>query len=216
MMKIISLKKVASTNDIAREIGKQGAKGLVVVAEEQESGRGRNGRVWFSSEGGLYASFILEKKDLLPVISAVSAAETLETFIGKTAEIRWPNDILFEGKKICGILCEGYMDFAVAGFGINVNNDVSLEEATSIKKEIRKSASIDKVLDCLIVNIEKNMLKDRIIDGYRHRCGMIGRNVMVKLKDREIEGMADVDDAGYLIVNGLRIGVADAMKVEKD
>jgi len=62
MMKIISLKKVASTNDIAREMGKQGAKGLVVVAEEQESGRGRNGRVWLSSEGGLYASFIIEKK----------------------------------------------------------------------------------------------------------------------------------------------------------
>jgi len=60
------------------------------------------------------------------------------------------------------------------------------------------------------------MSKDRIIDDYRVRCEMIGRNVLVKLRDREIEGMADVDDTGYLIVNGLRIGVADAIKVEKD
>ncbi len=222
-MRKIFLDSAESTNDVARAFGEKGERDAVVVAREQRKGRGRNGRSWFSDAGGLYSSFILEKKKSLPFIAAISAAKTVERCMdeaglsGVDVEVKWPNDIMVMEKKVCGILCEGYRDFDIAGIGINVNNKVSLECATSIKEITGKELAIDEVLDFLVSNIEKTLLspEEEIIKEYKKRCKMLGKRVKVKLEEGSIEGIAGIDEGGYLLVNGLRISVAEAIRVEQ-
>ncbi|MDY6984902.1 MAG: biotin--[acetyl-CoA-carboxylase] ligase [Candidatus Thermoplasmatota archaeon] len=222
-MRKIFLDSAESTNDVARAFGEKGERDAVVVAREQRKGRGRNGRSWFSDAGGLYSSFILEKKRLLPFIAAISAAKTVERYVDEAGlremdvEIKWPNDIMVRGRKVCGILCEGCRDFDIAGIGINVNNKVSLECATSIKEVTGKEPAIDEVLDSLVSNIEKNLLspEEEVIKEYKKRCRMLGKRVKVKLEEGSIEGIAGMDEEGYLLVNGLRISVAEAIRVEQ-
>jgi len=215
MMKKIFLESTTSTNDAARAFGEKGERELVVVAKEQRRGRGRNDRLWISDAGGLYSSFVVKKNRFLPLIAAVSAAETVELYVDEV-EIKWPNDIMVNGKKMCGILCEGCRDFDIAGIGINVNNIVPLESAVSLRAFVKEELSIEDVLDSLVYNMEKNLLRSgaEIAEEYRKRCKMLGKRVGVQLKDGFIEGIAEMDEEGYLVVNNRRIGVADAIIVD--
>jgi BirA family biotin operon repressor/biotin-[acetyl-CoA-carboxylase] ligase len=220
-MKKIFLDSADSTNDIARKLGEVNT---VVVAERQSRGRGRNGRQWISGTGGLYASFVLEKRRLLPIVAAISAAEAIDSFVNAdgrcqhSVEVKWPNDILVDGKKTSGILCEGCRDFDIVGVGINVNNDPCLNDATCVRDLIGHDVSVTEMLDSLMSAMEKNFLRPDtdIIAEYRERCGMLGKRVWVKLRDRTVEGIAEIDDDGYLLVGDMRIGVADTIKVEND
>jgi len=120
-----------STNDLAKEMARKGAaEGTVVVAEEQTEGRGTKGRSWHSPRGrGLYASVILRPRrpdlSLLPLLAGVACREAVREAAGVEAALEWPNDIVCEGRKIGGILCEGEflgnsVTFAVLGIGLNV------------------------------------------------------------------------------------------------
>lgn len=127
------LAETASTNDVAREWALAGAPdGAVVVAARQIRGRGRRERTWDSPAGtGLYASFVLrpdwpaEQAPNLAIVAGVAAYRALRALGVQNLRIKWPNDVLANGRKICGVLVEprlgaGRIEFAVIGIGINV------------------------------------------------------------------------------------------------
>lgn len=125
--------RVSSTNDVARDLASKGApEGTVVVAEEQSGGRGRLGRGWHSPPGGLWVSVIL-RPAVAPVrapevtfMTAVACVDALRSYPGLEAGVKWPNDLLWEGRKLGGILTEmtGEFDrvnYMAVGIGLNVN-----------------------------------------------------------------------------------------------
>lgn len=164
---------VDSTNTQAKHMGEEGAPhGTLVVAEKQQAGKGRRGRVWESPSGRDIYMTLLLRPDLQPaaapmltLVMALSLAEALRQETGVDARIKWPNDIVVDGKKLCGILTEmsaevDYIHYVVIGVGINVNQDVFPEEirtkATSLflekGKEFPRSPLIGAVLERFEVN----------------------------------------------------------------
>jgi BirA family biotin operon repressor/biotin-[acetyl-CoA-carboxylase] ligase len=124
---------VSSTNDVARELAVSGAsEGVCVIARQQTAGRGRQGRSWSSPPGeGLYLSLILRPQvaasasAIITLAAAVAVAETLRLDFQAAADIKWPNDVLVRGRKICGILVEAaiegdHLQYAVMGIGVNI------------------------------------------------------------------------------------------------
>ena len=121
------LPRIASTNDVAREVGIEGA---VVIADEQTAGRGRRGHAWFSPPGsGLYVSVVLapdrapdprRATSLLTLAAGVGIAEGLQAATGLTAHLKWPNDLFVGSRKLGGILAEAHGDAVVTGYGINL------------------------------------------------------------------------------------------------
>ncbi|MBN1938040.1 MAG: biotin--[acetyl-CoA-carboxylase] ligase [Candidatus Aminicenantes bacterium] len=121
-----------STNEEAKDRARNGApEGTVIVADEQTGGKGTKGRTWYSPSGaGLYVSVILRpgmdvSLSLLPLAAGLAAREAMERASGLSTLLRWPNDLVWEGKKIGGILCEGglsgfQMRYTVVGLGINL------------------------------------------------------------------------------------------------
>lgn len=128
----VALEQVSSTNDMASEMAKNGAReGLVVLADSQINGRGRQGRSFYSPKGtGLYMSLVLRPQELAPAsitaAAAVAVAETLEELSGRKALIKWVNDVFMDGRKVCGILAEGSLtpdgglEYAVLGIGVDL------------------------------------------------------------------------------------------------
>ena len=130
------LPTVPSTNDRLKALAGQGSpEGTVILAGEQTKGRGRMGRAFFSPEGtGLYLSLLLRPKDLTPdralqltTMAAAAMTQAISAVAGKAPGIKWVNDLLLEGRKICGILTEaslnletGSLDYAVLGLGLNL------------------------------------------------------------------------------------------------
>lgn len=224
---IISYKKVDSTNDIAYELAEKKMKeGTVIIAEEQAQGKGRHGRTWVSPpKGGIYMSFIL-RPEMAPseipkitLLAAVAVAKAIRAVTGLPALIKWPNDILVDGKKVCGILTEMKADqdsvaFIVLGIGVNVNTPAkSLPKgATSLKTELHnigKDTAISRIelARNIIEAVEKyyDILKDNgassIIDEWKSLSAMLGSRIKVVLPKRQFEGQAHtIDRDGALIV----------------
>lgn len=224
---IISYKKLDSTNDAAYELAEKGIKeGTVILAEEQAKGKGRHGRTWTSpARGGVYMSCVF-RPDMTPneisritLIAAVSVAKAIRVVTGLPATIKWPNDILVNGRKVCGILTEmkaeqDAIDFIILGIGINVNMPAGHlpKGATSLKEEMRSGGS-----DTIISRIElvKRVLEELerdyfllkssgskpIIEEWKHFSDMLGSRVKVVLQNRSFEGLAhNLDPDGALIV----------------
>jgi len=168
------LTTVDSTNNYARRLAENGApEGEIVVAEAQSEGRGRAGRIWASpSHANIYASVIL-RPDLPPaqapqltLMAAVALAECIASFIDVRPAIKWPNDILVNGKKIAGILTESScnakgIDFVILGIGVNVNFPLELmpekirERATSLMVLGDQTLSREVVLGRLIRHLDR-------------------------------------------------------------
>jgi len=132
--KILRYKKVNSTNEVARKLAEAGAhEGTVVVAEEQTAGKGRKGDYWHSPRGGLWFTMILrpavdtQKSPLLSLLTGLAVQRALKRH-GVESRIKLPNDVIANGKKLCGILCETRVQgeiirYILVGVGINVQND---------------------------------------------------------------------------------------------
>ena len=144
---ILLYDSISSTNDMAKEIAKSGVNNrTLLIANQQLSGRGTKGRSFFSPEGGVYFTLLDQyspKTDTLTVITpiaAVSAADAIEEISGKNADIKWVNDILISGKKVCGILCEslhsGKHCHTITGVGANV-----YPTENSFPEELRQTAA---------------------------------------------------------------------------
>jgi BirA family biotin operon repressor/biotin-[acetyl-CoA-carboxylase] ligase len=136
-----------STNDLAKTLAQEGAEeGTVVIAEEQTEGKGTKGRRWHSPRGlGLYASVILRPRrrdiSLLPVVAGIACVEAVRKSAGVELRLKWPNDVVWEGKKLGGILSEsGFLgrtpSYAILGIGLNVN-----QKRIDFPPEIRSSAT---------------------------------------------------------------------------
>jgi BirA family biotin operon repressor/biotin-[acetyl-CoA-carboxylase] ligase len=168
---VLRFEQLPSTNDLAGEMAASGAEeGIAIIARGQTAGRGRQGRAWTSPPGeGLYLSLILRpriKADSAAVITlgaAVAVAETLIRDVQLQVDIKWPNDVLASGRKVCGILVETAIEkdhllYAVMGIGVNVAQrdfpDEIRDSATSILIESGKLMGADDLLAPLLGRVE--------------------------------------------------------------
>ena len=145
--------KTDSTNRVAMELGYAGEpEGAVILAEEQTAGRGRSGRSWHSERGaGLYVTLLLRPRlspvqaPLLTMLAGLSAHSAIQAQTGLSAELKWPNDILMEGKKVGGILTEMHAEptqvrFVIVGIGINTNQEKFPHDIASLATSLRKES----------------------------------------------------------------------------
>jgi len=145
--------KTDSTNRVAMELGTAGEpEGTVVLAEEQTAGRGRSGRTWHSERGvGLYFTLLLRPKlspvqaPLLTMLAGLSVHAAIESQTNLKAELKWPNDVLINGKKVAGILTEMHSEtsqvrFVIIGMGINVNQEKFPSELSALATSLRKES----------------------------------------------------------------------------
>ena len=232
---------IASTMDIAFQLGIEGAdEGTVVCAESQSKGKGRLGRSWASPKGkGIYMSVILRPSvspadaAKLTLLSAVATCEAIEKLFNINAKIKWPNDILIDNKKIAGILTElsAEMDrvrFVVIGIGVNVNASLSQlpPNATSIRNETGRKGSRIRLLQEILRSLEKWYEEvnkqgfEAVIARWKRLSSTLGQHVRVADLTGDVEGEAiDLDEYGGLIIqsqNGLTVKrmTGDVIQVE--
>jgi BirA family biotin operon repressor/biotin-[acetyl-CoA-carboxylase] ligase len=217
--KFYRLTEIDSTNDYVKGILKEAPEGTVVLADVQTAGKGRMGRNWHSPEGGLWMSVLLDHPDdcLMPLTGGVAVCEAFEPYdVG--LDIKWPNDILLNGKKVAGILTEIVDERAILGIGINLNvqqfpDDLEVK-ASSILIETNKHLSIQDIYHHLCRSIDRNyrLLKDEKIEEllakWRTYSIMPGRDVRIELPDRVVVGkVLDIDRQGALIVMRADYGI---------
>lgn len=170
--------------------------GLTVAAKVQTNGRGRLGRDWKSDSGGVYFSFNLmpmippSEVTFITVICALGTVKALSQY--GDCRIKWPNDIVLNGKKICGILttmsiCEGETEYVCVGIGINADKTdfEGLPNATSIKNETGRACDENKLLTDVLKSIEKEYMRgrDAVLDEYKKYCITLGSTVAVHYAD---------------------------------
>ena len=156
--KVFSFDKIPSTQDMAHDLiaTSKAANKTAVVALAQSAGRGRHRRRWVSHHGNLYVSFIYDsdmRDGRLSYSAAVAVAETLISF-GVTPSIKWPNDILIDGKKVCGILIEYSGDYVIVGIGINIKTNPTVPEYKTDKLDNHISVSANELLGRLMINLD--------------------------------------------------------------
>jgi len=222
---ILYFRELPSTNDMAKELALRGIReGTVVVARTQNKGRGRQNRKWISPEGGLWLSILLRPKTdpkhvpMLTLLASVAVARTINRLFQLKSEIKWPNDVLVNMKKICGILTETRtkgktLDFAIVGIGINANFAVDVLPAylqgssTTLKEELKREIERENLLRVLMEEIElyyKVLVEgrfSRILTDWRGLANFLGSEVEVWTPPVKVEGRAvDADSYGALIV----------------
>jgi BirA family biotin operon repressor/biotin-[acetyl-CoA-carboxylase] ligase len=219
-------RKVKSTSDWAKKLAKMGAEeGTVAVAETQTAGRGRLGREWASPRGGLWFSIVLKPKReadeaaKLVFVASLAVAEVLHEKYGLRTETKWPNDVLVNGKKICGILAEmntkgERVNYVILGIGVNANfraDDVLPElmktRATSIEKEFGKKIRLESLLKELLEKMETTYdgyLETGfapLLEQWKKYAEFLGRIVVIMDQEERLNGLAlDVDLDGALIL----------------
>lgn len=249
---IIVYERLQSTNSKGKELALNGCRsGTVIIAEEQTAGRGRQGRSWHSPKGtGLWLSIIVYPKILplkapfLTILASLAVYETINyvekeikknTWIddsklknnkpnlkNSNLEIKWPNDLLLDGKKISGILSEisisKQIKYAVVGIGINVNQENFPKEignlATSLKIKYKQDIDRIKILKKLLSSFEKYyylLLNDKCFDllnMYKEKLNIINKEVEIYSGEKIYQGrVIDISDKGELIVNEIEEGI---------
>ena len=217
--------ETGSTNIDAKRLAEEGAAhGAVVVADKQNAGRGRRGRTWQSPAGkDIYFTILLrpdfepDKAAGLTLVMALSVAQAVEAVCELKAGIKWPNDVVVNGKKICGILTEmnvetDYIQYVVIGVGINVNLDEMPEEiekmATSLLLESGKETARAGLLQEVLKRFEDNYGKylenldlDKILKEYNDHLVNLDMQVKVLDPKGEYEGIArGINAFGELLV----------------
>jgi BirA family biotin operon repressor/biotin-[acetyl-CoA-carboxylase] ligase len=218
--------EVDSTNTLAREFAEQGADhGTAVAARRQTAGRGRRGRTWLTLPGDhVYLSVILrptlppERLFEVTLVAAVALSEALEK-LGVRSQIKWPNDIEIDGKKLAGILTElttdaaGQMRFVILGVGVNVNTaadefpDEIRERATSLRVVTGAPGEPQEVIAAFLDRLDDWLERHGtfgltvILDAWRAKSSTLGSVVRATTEGRVIEGTAeDVDSTGALLI----------------
>ena len=153
--KIIRFKEVSSTQDTARRFFHKKEE-VAVSSLRQKKGRGRQGRSWSSPAGGIYLSLLLfpeRRFTSIPLLAAFTIVKVLEDYGFSKISILWPNDVLLNNKKVCGIICEQFKTSLICGIGLNVNIDkfpAGLEHATSLMIEAGREFDLDELLNHII------------------------------------------------------------------
>jgi BirA family biotin operon repressor/biotin-[acetyl-CoA-carboxylase] ligase len=204
--RILAFSTIDSTNTYALEHGEDG---LVIVADQQSAGRGRLGRSWHSAPGvGIWFTVCFD--GLVQGLTFASALAVQEVLLPRCAvKIKWPNDILFEGRKICGILVEHRNGRTALGIGLNVH-----QRSEDFPEELRdKAGSLESITgeswdrsgllrDILIaldqwVKLIREGRLEKVVDAWSRECNLVGQ----RIKSGEIEGIVqEIDSIGALIV----------------
>ncbi|MBA7713876.1 Bifunctional ligase/repressor BirA [subsurface metagenome] len=207
--RVIYYPRLASTMAAAREEAQRGAaEGTVIVAGEQTAGKGRMERVWLSPRGSIALSVILYPAvpylSYLIMLASLAVVHSIKAVTGLESQIKWPNDVLIDGKKVCGILIEsgvrgGEVAYSILGIGINVNVKVSdfpeiLSIATSLSGELGREVSRVDVIRCLLVAMERLYLAlpgGTVYEEWRDRLVTLGKKVQVRSGITVLEGIAE-------------------------
>lgn len=211
-------REVVSTMDTAREMARNDHPGFtVVVAKRQTRGRGRLQRQWGSDEGGLYFTIVL-RPGIPPMlafrvnfVASLSLTHILRALYGVHAQVKWPNDILVEEKKLVGILSEmetasDMVSFINIGVGVNINNDPRPHnpDATSLRLLLGKAVSPKALLAAFLDDFEARMATvdyDTVIEVWKAYTLTIGRRVRIVTTTETYEGKAlDVAPDGALVL----------------
>ncbi|MFA6456138.1 MAG: biotin--[acetyl-CoA-carboxylase] ligase [Bacteroidota bacterium] len=216
--------RIDSTNTYAKSLNKSDAPhGTVIVADEQTAGRGRLQRNWQSPKGSnllfsivFYPDFGMEKISLLPFAGSLAVADAIETVTGLSSTCKWPNDVLINNKKCCGMLAESSTASAdiekiVLGIGINVNQEDFPSEltmkATSLK--IESGTNIDRVqlLQKVLEELERRYIQlsnfpaQRLLNDWRMKALLFGKKITVLESEFSFAATAiDVAEDGSLII----------------
>lgn len=214
--------EVESTNLVLLTSKEFNQHGTVILGEYQTRGRGRRERTWISNAGQNLTFSILLKNDLkdhkinlVNLGSSLAVAQALENLYQLNVELKWPNDVLVEKKKIAGILLESQskgnkISRVAIGIGLNVNQpnfpgkfDI---QPTSVRKEFKELANRERLLS-EILNLFEDMLEtwknepQKILNDWRNRCKMIGERIKITDGDKIKSGIFhDIDDDGFLIL----------------
>ena len=213
-------KRLSSTMDEAiREINKGTVEGTVLLTDEQTAGRGRFERQWFAGPGDLMFSVVFypTSKELpyLSVLAALAVVRTIEKETDLLPRIKWPNDILVNGKKICGLLVENLTKgnssgHSIVGIGLNVGMNVKSypeisDIATSINTESKMDTSLVSLFQGIIQQLDNLYLA--VKDGYspigewKQYLYALGQTVEIRINDEIVSGLAEgVDELGHLLV----------------
>ena len=220
---------LTSTMDAAKKVAREEvAEGTVVIADEQTSGRGRLGRAWLSPKGSLAMSIILKPSvsslPQLVMIVSLAVVRAIREVAGLEAQIKWPNDVLIKGKKVCGILIESEVkadtvSFAIIGIGINVNLSPSAFPeisalATSLSHELGKEVSKAELAGALLCELERLYLEAQagapIHREWQAQMETLGRWIQVRAGESVERGKAEtVTEHGNLILRRANGSIAE-------
>jgi len=218
--------ETTSTNDVVEKLARDGVKeGVVVFAESQTKGRGRLGRKWISPAGkGLWFSILLrpelrpQEATQLTVAAATALWRAIHDETGLSAEIKWPNDILFRGKKVAGILTEmsaelDRVKYLVLGVGVDVNLTPSefppevRKIATSLRAELGQALLRAELATAILHELDRDYALicggrfAEVADEWEAHCTTLGRQVTISIGERRTRGRAEsLDDDGALLV----------------
>jgi BirA family biotin operon repressor/biotin-[acetyl-CoA-carboxylase] ligase len=221
----IYMEEIDSTNEeVKRLAGKGAPHGTVVAADTQTKGKGRRGRSWNSPKGDSISMSLLLRPEMetlhasmLTLVIALAAAEAVEEVTGLSCQIKWPNDLVCNDKKMCGILTEmsadiEYIHYVVIGIGINANAETFPEEiasmATSLKKEsgreVNRADLVAAVLNHFETDYEtfmKHSSLEPLREAYNERLINIGRQVkIISQGETKIRTSQGIDADGSLVV----------------
>lgn len=222
---LLCLKETDSTNDYLKKMAGEGAAhGTLVVAEKQHAGKGRRGRVWDSPEqSGIFMSLLLrpeirpEYASMLTLVAALSVSRAIEEVTHLEPKIKWPNDLVVNGKKVTGILTEmsaeaEQIHYVVIGIGVNVNRkefpkDIS-QTATSLWLETGCEISRETLIASILNYFEEDFKKfaetdnlSLLMEEYNDRLINRNREVRILESDGEYKGKAlGINETGGLLV----------------
>ncbi len=220
--RFVYMLEVDSTNSLLLRSDEFNEDGTVALAETQKKGRGRLDREWISPpDVNLTFSIILRNVDprivnIINLGASLSVAHALSNLFQLNAQLKWPNDVLIDDRKIAGILLESSsrgdkIDKVVIGIGINVNQGnfpgKYMIEPTSVKKEFKSPVSRERLLSETLNIFEETLNKiqsdpSQVINDWKERCKMIGEKVnVVSDKDTRFGIFEDIDQHGYMVLN---------------
>ena len=225
--RVYYFEEIDSTQSFAQGIASDKKEnGSIIIAEKQTAGRGRLDRKWTSPKGGIWFSLIIHPKfevsssTLIPILSAVALSKSIKSILGINTEVKWPNDIIMNGKKVAGILVDASfqankIDYLILGIGINFDIDAKkLEKRLSNTSNFYGINSLrkkdDKTPPKLLVKefllqFEKNLSrldngeKSKIVKEWTKRAAGIGKKITINTANGKISGISrGIDNDGAL------------------
>jgi BirA family biotin operon repressor/biotin-[acetyl-CoA-carboxylase] ligase len=217
------LQTCSSTNDVAAQLAGEGAPdGFTVIAEEQRTGRGRFGRPWLSPIGGIWMTIVLrgllveKASNNLALMGALATAKGIHSNLGVDTRVRWPNDVVFTGRKLAGVTVETKMrgnefEYALLGIGINVNFPTNLLEgipnSTTLLEIVGSPVDREQLVCTILAEIER--LKELLLSAGAQRVLEIlerfdcsrGKHLKVTVHGFEISGVfAGYDELSRVVI----------------
>lgn len=228
MWRVQRYDEVTSTNDIAKALALSGGDNTAVIARQQSAGRGRRGRSFLSPEGGLYLSALWrdcpqELVMRVTPMAAVAVCRAVESLCPLRCSIKWCNDVVVAGRKLCGILTEsslrpeGGIDWLVVGIGVNVASvpaDVA-DMAVSLRElgcDVSPETLAEAILTQLTALRRDLSAPEEWRQDYRCRCVNVGRPIRVVRSDGEIPALALAVDDEFGLTVRYRNGVTETLR----